>query len=326
MDGVGTAMTAEYWSGKRVTVTGAAGFIGSHLTERLAALGAQVSALDRTALSLGREDDEGFRPIVPVIVDLELFDWTRHFVQVCPDAVFHLAGTSSVSLSIESPTVDFETNVVQTVRILDAARVTGFSGAVIYQSSAAVYGRPKRLPVQEGDPTEPISPYGVAKLACDRYLAVYSELYGLRGASLRAFSVYGARQRKLFVYDMMRRIAETPERIWVSGDGEQKRDFIHVDDVVSALLLVAAKGPLTGEVYNVATGESRSINEVLASLVCLMGATPPDVEKRPTRDGDPEEWSADTARLRSLGFIPQVSLEDGLKRTVEWYRISQRDS
>jgi UDP-glucose 4-epimerase len=316
-------MMAEYWDQRNVTVTGAAGFIGSHLTERLARLGARVKALDRVPFSLFEENGEGYDRIAPVRVDLTSFDWVSHFSQDVPDVVFHLAGTSSVAASIESPAADFEANVVQTVRLLDAARTVGFGGAIIYQSSAAVYGRPRRLPVREGDPTEPISPYGVAKLACERYLAVYSELYGLRGASLRAFSVYGAHQRKLFVYDMMCRIAESPDGIWISGDGEQTRDFVHVDDVVSALLIVAERATLTGEVYNVATGNSRSINDLIDCLAHVMGVTLGTVERRAARKGDPETWSADISRIESLGFAPQVPLEDGLRRTVEWYRSSQ---
>jgi UDP-glucose 4-epimerase len=315
-------MTDTYWHARRVTVTGAAGFIGSHLVERLATLGARVTAIDRVPAHFPALDRVSRDRIAPVCGDLESFPWERHFLDEAPDALFHLAGTSSVGGSIDSPAVDFETNAVQTVRLLEAARGAGYRGAILYQSSAAVYGRPTRLPVHEDDPTRPISPYGVSKLACERYLTVYCELFGLRGASLRAFSVYGARQRKLFVYDVLRRLAESPERMWLAGDGEQTRDFIHVDDVVSALLVAAARAPLSGEVYNVATGDSRSINELLDSLATVMGVELGGIERRPARKGDPERWSADISLIRALGFAPHVELREGLLRTVEWYRSS----
>jgi len=315
-------MTDTYWHGRRATVTGAAGFIGSHLVGRLTELGALVTAIDRAPLLLPTLETSCRERLVPVCRDLASFDWERHLLDESPEVLFHLAGTSSVAGSVESPALDFEANAVQTVRLLEAARRTQHRGAIMYQSSAAVYGRPSSLPVRECDPTQPISPYGVSKLACERYLAVYCELYGLRGASLRAFSVYGARQRKLFVYDIMRRLAESPDSIWVAGDGEQTRDFIHVDDVVRALLIAAANAPLAGEVYNVATGDSRSINELLECLATVMGVKLGNIEKRPARKGDPERWSSDTSLIRSLGFSPQVALHDGLLRTVEWYRSS----
>jgi len=315
-------MTDAYWHERRATVTGAAGFIGSHLVERLARLGARVTAIDRAPLLFPALETPCRERVVPVCRDLASFDWERHLRDESPEVLFHLAGTSSVVGSIESPAADFGANVVETVRLLEAARRAGHRGTIVYQSSAAVYGRPTRLPVCEGDPTRPISPYGVSKLACERYLAVYCELYGLRGVSLRAFSVYGARQRKLIVYDVMCRLGESPDDVWLAGDGEQTRDFIHVDDVVRALLIVAAKAPLSGEVYNVATGDSRSINELLECLAAVMGVKLGSIERRPARKGDPERWSADTSLIRSLGFAPQVPLDDGLLRTVEWYRSS----
>jgi UDP-glucose 4-epimerase len=315
-------MTDTYWQGRRVTVTGAAGFIGSHLVECLANQGARVTAIDRAPLVFPALEPSSRARVVPVCRDLASFPWERHFLDDPPDALFHLAGTSSVAGSIESPAADFEANAVQTFRLLEAARAAGHRGAIVYQSSAAVYGRPARLPVREGDATRPISPYGVSKLACERYLTVYCELFGLRGASLRAFSVYGARQRKLFVYDVLRRLAESPEQIWLAGDGEQTRDFIHVDDVVGALLVAAAKAPLCGEVYNVATGDCRSINELLECLAAVMCVELGSIERRPARKGDPERWSADISLIRALGFAPHVELREGLLRTVEWYRSS----
>lgn len=320
----GVEMTDTSWHARTVTVTGAAGFIGSHLVEQLARLGARVTAIDRAPLLFPSLETPFLERVVPVCLDLALFDWERHFLEDAPESLFHLAGTSSVVGSIESPAVDLEANVVQTFRLLEAARHTRHHGSIVFLSSAAVYGRPCRLPVRECDPTQPISPYGVSKLACERYLAVYCGLYGLRGAALRAFSVYGARQRKLFVYDLMCRLAESTGDVWLAGDGEQTRDFIHVDDVGRALLVVAERAPLNGEVYNVATGDSLSIYRLLESLAKVMGMDLGNVEKRPARKGDPERWSADTSLIRSLGFSPQVALDDGLSRTVEWYRSSPK--
>jgi UDP-glucose 4-epimerase len=231
-----------------------------------------------------------------------------------------LGGTSNVQASINSPFADFEANLLTTLHLLECARRASYDGSIVYLSSAAVYGRPVRLPIRESDPTRPISPYGVAKLGAERYLAVYCEHHGLRGASLRAFSVYGPGQRNLVVYDLISRMLNTPQRVAVAGDGCQVRDFIFVADVIGALMLVAQSAPLGGEVYNLASGRGQTVDEMAELLSQAAGAEVKLVHSKEPRRGDPDEWVADISRLGAIGFSPQTPLRQGLQQTVDWYR------
>jgi len=307
-----------FWSNEKVVVTGAAGFIGGHLVDALLDAGADIVAIDLTAgATLTRHAAD---PRVQLIrADLRDFEWNSLFAKAWPHAIFHLAGTSNVQASINSPVADVEANLLTTLHLLECARRESYDGPIVYMSSAAVYGRPVRLPIRETDPTRPISPYGVAKLGAECYLAVYCEHHAIRGASLRGFSIYGPRQRNLVVYDLMSRILDTPRRVAVAGDGCQVRDFIFVADVIEALMLVAQSAPLRGEVYNVATGRGQTVNEIAELLSHATGAKITLVHSEESRRGDPDEWVADISRLGALGFVPQTSLREGLLQTVDWY-------
>jgi UDP-glucose 4-epimerase len=182
-----------------------------------------------------------------------------------------------------------------------------------------VYGNPVRNPSHEDDPTFPISPYGAGKLAAERYVAVYSQLYGLKAASLRYFSIYGPRQRKQVVYDLTAKICQNQSELKIHGDGTQTRDFNYVEDAARAAMIVAECGALHGEVYNVGSGRECSISQLAQMLCNILGANPDYAYSGTVRPGDPERWSVDIGRLRGLGYEVGVSLEDGLQRTVEWY-------
>jgi UDP-glucose 4-epimerase len=186
-------------------------------------------------------------------------------------------------------------------------------------SSAAVYGNPSNIPIIETDPTLPISPYGISKLAIERYVSAYSRLYGLKAASLRPFSAYGPRLRKQVVYDFIVKLSTDPSELTILGDGNQVRDFIFVDDIVQAALVVLEKSPLCGDVYNVASGQGTSTQEIAEILAKAMGLRPKYHYTGSIRPGEPDKWIACIDKLRMLGFVPQVALEEGLKRTVEWY-------
>jgi UDP-glucose 4-epimerase len=201
---------------------------------------------------------------------------------------------------------------------LEALRLTSNPPRLVNISSAAVYGNPACLPIRETDPTVPISPYGVSKLAIERYVAVYSEIYGLRATSLRLFSVFGPRQRKQVVYDIFCRLRNNATRLEVLGDGSQARDFIYVLDVVQAMVLAAEKAPGLGEAYNVASGATHSIAELVAALCDVCGLTPEVVYTGHIRSGDAEKWEVDISRLLQVGFKPRVSLEIGLAAVRDW--------
>lgn len=310
----------ERLAGRTVLVTGGAGFIGSHLVETLILAGARVTVVDD--LRTGRMANlEQCRTTIEYVQDDVLSATFGELLRAREfDLIFHLAANPYVPPSVEDPWYDFQLNVAGTLSVLEALRKTRPATGLIVASSAAVYGESEASSVGEEDPTVPISPYGVSKLAAERYVAVYAQLYGLRMASLRLFSVYGPRQRKQVVYDFMRKLGNGSGEIEALGDGTQVRDFNYVGDVVRAAVCAALNGALRGETYNVASGEPASIRELMDVLSDLMGVRPRVRWSGTVRPGDPQRWAPKTSRLRALGWKPSVPLREGLRRTVAWYR------
>lgn len=304
-------------------VTGGAGFIGSHLVERLVTIGAHVAVVDDLSTGqVGNLDaiassiELDVRPLVDFLGDARaLIDF---------DVVFHLAANSYIPPSVENPAYDYAANLESTFRLLEVLRTAERSPRLVNTSSAAVYGNPARRPIRESDPTVPISPYGVSKLAAERYVAVYSQLYALRCSSVRLFSVYGPRQRKQVVYDLLDRLSQNANRLEVIGDGTQERDFTYVEDVAAALIAVAECAPAKGEVFNVASGTSHSIAQLVDGLCEVLGSHPERAYTGSVRPGDADRWSVDTSTLRKLGYEARTPLLRGLENTREWYRRQQQ--
>jgi UDP-glucose 4-epimerase len=309
-------VTREY-EGRQVLVTGGAGFIGSHLVEELVRRRARVTVVDN--LSTGHESN--LEAVVDSI-DFHRFDLRSDDLQSLLarrfDLVFHLAA-NAFSTGVDDPRQDFEDNILGTFNLLEAMRAAAPETPVLHTSSAAVYGEGVRVPIREDDPTLPVSPYGVSKLASERYVAVYVRAFALRGATLRLFSVFGPRLRKQVVYDLMRKIRENPEELFIHGDGTQVRDFNYVANVADAIILTADRARLEGEVYNVAAEEAISIGELAERLCAEMDVSPRFVYSGKRRPGEPQRWYADTSRLRELGYKPGVGLEEGLSETVAWF-------
>jgi UDP-glucose 4-epimerase len=301
----------------RVLVTGGAGFIGSYLVEELLRRRAQVAVVDD--LSSGRAENLAAVAGRVEIVRLDLARDDPRPALTGVDAVFHLAGYADIPRSVKEPRLDFEKNALATLNLLEAVREAAPETRVLFASSAAVYGVGSDRPLREDDPPAPVAPYGVSKMAAERYVEVYARLYGLRSASLRLFPVYGPRLRAHVVYDLMRKVRDNPGELAIEGDGTQVRDFVHVSGAVQAFLTVATRAPLGGEVYNVASGEPVTIRE-LAALICeRMGASPRFVYSGLVAAGVSQRWSADLSRLRALGYRPPMALAEGLRQTVEWF-------
>ena len=303
-------MTDGDLSGRTVLVTGGAGFVGSHLAESLTEA-AEVRVLDDFANSSPEDVPDHATLYEGDVRDRE----TVREAMTDVDVVFHEAAMVSVPASVEDPLGCHGVNGTATLGLLDVARET--DSRVVLASSAAIYGRPESVPIGEDHPKRPSSPYGIEKLSNDQYARVYAEQYGLETVALRYFNVYGPRQTGQYsgVISVFLDQALGGDPITVEGDGEQTRDFVHVDDVVRANRL-AATTDATGTAYNVGTGTSVTVRELAEAVRDVTGADVPITHTDP-RPNDVERSRADVARARrELGFEPTVSLRDGLATTV----------
>ena len=306
----------EFYGGKRVAVTGAAGFIGSHLVDKLVGVGAHVVALDNLHSGVMTNLAQSIHRIRFHKVDV------RDRAAVCTvldgsDIVFHLAGNALVPYSVENPAYDFESNVLGTYHVLELLRQERI-GRVVFSSSAAVYGVPMENPVSELYPLEPISPYGASKLAAERLGVGWARTYDVHFVVARIYNTYGPRQRKYVMYDLLNKLHRNPHHLEVLGDGTQMRDYSYVSDTVRALLLLGERG-LAGEAYNVAGDNPTRISALIDLLLEVMGLE--KVALTYTGEswrGDVPTMVADMTKLKSLGFEPQVSLPDGLASLLAW--------
>ena len=301
----------------RYVVTGGAGFIGSNIVGALTRDGCPVTVLDN--LSSGYESN--LRPFPAVrffkgdVRDPEAVATALEGA----DVVFHLAASVGNKRSIDDPLTDAEINVLGTIRILEAARKYGVKKIVV-TSSAGIFGELKTLPIREDHQVEPDSPYGCTKLCQEKLCLAYAKLYGIDAVALRYFNVYGPNQRfdaygnviPIFAFQMLR-----GEPITIFGDGEQTRDFIHVDDVVQANIK-AARTPSISGAYNIASASRITINELVRLLERASGITP-KVSHGPERPGDVRHSLADISKAQAaFGFSPIVGLEEGLRDYMRW--------
>ncbi len=300
---------------KLVVVTGGAGFIGSHIAWELVKDN-DVIVIDN--LYTGKEENvpEGAKLVK---VDIRDYQSITELISSA-DYVFHEAAQVSVVESLRDPVFTEEVNVLGTLNILRA--LLEGHGKLIFASSAAVYGDNPNLPLKETERQRPLSPYGVTKATGEEYLRIYHELYGLPVVALRYFNVFGPRQgfnQYAGVISIFINRALAGEPLVVFGDGKQTRDFIYVKDVVKANLLVAESRKANGRVFNVATGRQTSILELATKIIEITGTNTSILFDKP-RPGDIRHSLADISEIKKLGFEPEWSLEEGLKKTVEWYQ------
>jgi UDP-glucose 4-epimerase len=306
----------------RALVTGGGGFIGCHLVSRLLREGHEVRVLDNFATGR-RENLTGLEGEIEVVEgDIQSYERAHTAIRGC-ELVFHEAALPSVPRSVQDPLTSNAANVIGTLNVLLAARDSEVR-RVVFASSSSIYGANRQLPKREDQPTLPISPYAVAKLAGEGYCRAFSEVYGLETVSLRYFNVFGPKQDPRSEY-----AAVVPKFITallagrpptVHGDGEQTRDFTYVDNVVEANLLAADAEGIAGRTYNVATGRRVSLNELVERLKALTGSEL-EATHSPPRAGDVRDSLADVTRAeRELGYRPEVDFEEGLKRTLDFLR------
>ncbi len=305
-------------------ITGGAGFIGFHLFRKLIGKGSLVDIIDKRIPAWPVDEFDADYTLY-FAIDIIGEDFTAYLRKTDYDYIFHLAGSASVQLSVKRPFTDFETNLRGTLNLLETLRTVDYLPKLIYLSSAAVYGNPVRSPISEEDATVPISPYGISKLAAERYLHVYSEIHGLPAVSVRPFSVYGPGQGKQVVFDIIRKIENNPKKLELFGTGMEARDFIYISDIVDALLIVAEKSNMTGEVYNLASGKSVEISEIAEEICRITGVSPQMEYKGSVRPGVPLVWEANIGKLKALGFRPAIEMHEGLRKTIEWFIETKTD-
>jgi UDP-glucose 4-epimerase len=309
----------------KALVTGAAGFVGSHVSEALLAQGAEVVGVDCFTDYYSRELKErnvaGLRTHPKFTFHEAALQRTD--VAALLDGVsqvYHLAAQAGVRKSWGT---DFRTyidhNIDATQRLLEAARDHSGLHRFVYASSSSVYGDAAPIPMREDAYLQPLSPYGVTKLAAEHLCHLYFANYGVPTVSLRFFTVYGPRQRPDMAFNRFIRAALGNSPITLYGDGDQTRDFTFIADIVTANLAAGDRGR-PGAVYNIGGGSRVSVNEVLALVAELTGRTL-DIRREETQKGDMRDTFADTSRARAdLGFRPGWTLRDGLAAEVEWLR------
>lgn len=231
------------------------------------------------------------------------------------DVIFHLAGNANVPKSVEDPVMDLRSNVLGTVNVLEFARRTG-AKKLVFPSSSSVYRPGTLLPIPETAAVQASSPYGAAKIACENYCRAYFQCYGLDTIVLRFFNVYGPGMQRWVIYDIVQKLVRDRNRLVLLGDGRQVREYLYVDDAVSALMLAAERG-LAGEVYNAGTGEPITITDLAKEILDEMGMPGTPIEyTMQSWPGDIPAWYADTTKFGLLGFRPSTTRKEGLRRTI----------
>jgi UDP-N-acetylglucosamine/UDP-N-acetylgalactosamine 4-epimerase len=312
-------------SPKRWLVTGAAGFIGSHLTEKLLALGQQVVAVDNLATGL-LSNVEAVRAPGLEFHEADVGDLENNR-RLCEgvDYVLHQAGLGSVPRSIKTPWDSHAANVTGTLHLMTAAKDAGVK-RFVYASSSSVYGDDQGLPKIESRTGRPLSPYAATKAMCETYAGVFHRCYGLSSAGLRYFNVFGPRQDPNGPYAAVMPLwfaaLSKGERCVINGDGSTSRDFCYVANVVQANILAAtSQHPELGcDVFNVACGQTTSLNDLYGKIRTLCGAKRLEPDYRPFRSGDILHSLADISYAkRLLGYEPTHDLDAGLKEAAAWY-------
>jgi UDP-glucose 4-epimerase len=299
-----------------VLITGVAGFIGSHVAAASRQKGWRVVGMDSL------EPDEQRR------AELTMFQRallgsdavTTVLQELAPDFCIHCAGQSSVPQSFTTPVRDFESGPHATFHLLDQLRQAVPQCRVVFLSSAAVYGNPTQLPVREDHTVAPLSPYGWHKWLTEQVCQEFVHLFNTPIAVARIFSAYGPGLRRQVLWDLCEKFTADGEVV-LHGTGEESRDFVHINDIASGLLIIAERGEMKGNVYNLALGEEIPIRRLAESIRLALGQA-----ERPFRFsgilpvGTPSQWRADITALRALGFAPQVSFEAGVATYVDWWR------
>lgn len=302
----------------KILVTGGAGFIGSHVVDRLLLEGHEVTVVDN--LSTGRRRNLN-KAASFYKLDIQNSRLEKVFRNERPSLVMHLAAQMDVRRSVDDPIYDAQVNILGTLNLMEQAFKHGTRKIVFSSSGGAIYGEQELFPAPEGHPTRPLSPYGISKLTGEHYLSYYQRVSGIQFVSVRYANVFGPRQDPegeagvvaIFIQKML-----NAEQAVINGNGRQTRDFVYVEDVVEANL--AVMGQEVQGVYNVGTGEETTINTLFSTLKEITGSEYQEIHG-PAKKGEQSRSVVDAAKLRNeLGWEPRVTLREGLEKTVAYFQ------
>jgi len=308
-------------SEKFILVIGGAGFIGSHMVDRLVSDGWRVRVLDN--FSSGRmeniEHHKGSRDVEMLRGDLKNFKEAEESVRNV-DVVFHYAANPEVRVSTTNPEMHFNENVVATFNLLEAMRRNDV-GELVFASSSSVYGEPEEIPVGEEAPIRPVSVYGASKAACESLIHAYSKLYGIRAIILRYANVVGPRLRHGVIWDFMSKLRKNPSELEILGDGKQVRSYIYVDDAIEATIIAWKSSKKSFEAYNVASEDWITVDEVADEVISIMGLNSVIKTYKPMLHGvgwpgDVKKVALKIEKLKALGFKPSVSSREAVRATA----------
>lgn len=309
----------------KILVTGGAGFIGSHIVERLLKEGHEVVVVDNLDsyydVKVKETNVEIFKNNPDyTFVNGDIFDkkLMKELIGNV-DAIFHLAAQAGVRASIANPRKTFEVNTIGTFTLLEMCLDTDIK-KFVNSSSSSVYGKVKYLPFDEEHPTNPISPYGVSKLAAEHYCRVFYEVYGLNTVNLRYFTVYGPRMRPDLAISIFTRNALRNEPIEIFGDGTYTRDFTYIDNIVDLNIKVLKNNSVNGETFNVGTGEQITVSGLAKKIIELTGSSSKVIFSN-KEEGDMEHTLANVGKAKGLlGYAPKHDLDEGLRLFIGWVK------
>ena len=306
---------------KTVLVTGGAGFIGSHLVDRLVREGYRVRVIDN--LSSGRIENIKHHLEVNAI-ELAIGDLKDSQVALRAvegvDVVFHFAANPEVRVSATNPEIHFNENVVATFSLLEAMRKSNVR-EVVFASSSSVYGEPEEIPVGEDAPIRPVSVYGASKAACESLIHAYSKLYGIKAIILRYANVVGPRLRHGVIWDFINKLLKNSSELEILGDGKQVRSYIYINDAVEATIIAWKKTSTRFEVYNVGSEDWITVDEVANIVIDVMGLTNVEKVYKPMLHGvgwpgDVKKIALSIDKVKDLGFRPKLSSTEAVRKTA----------
>lgn len=302
---------------ERILVTGAGGFLGSHICNYFGQQGHSIFAIDRVPAPSETAD---LYPNLRSFSAMNLPDntFSNLIAEFQPALLIHCAGSASVPYSMQEPYDDFQQAAGVTAFMLETLRKHMLSCHFVFLSSAAVYGNPQELPVSEEATCQPISPYGYHKYICEMLCREYKSIYGINSSILRIFSAYGERLRKQVIFDLCRKITDpSSKRVELFGTGNETRDFVHARDIARAIECI--HNSKASGIFNVASGIQTRIREVVEMIKGCFYSTKEIVYSGSNRPGDPLYWQADISGITSLGFRQEIPLNDGIRAYCRWF-------